>query len=427
MTTKPKRKFSILGLLFTTAPGYNYLKEIWIHKLTPAGKIWLFSMSLSALAGMITLTVPIYKLFLAMMFMYFYCSVTAFLFRPRLSLKGEIPRQVSAQQEIMVSMEVENCSSFPVFDLSISLFSPPASFVSESIDNIPSLKSGEKCPYNLQFKPLKRGVYNVIDVRGYSTFPFNFSRYWTGTLITFPITVLPLFYPLDGVVLSSVRKYQPGGVALTSNIGESPEYIGNREYRQGDQIKKIDFKSWARHGKPVVREFQEEYFNRIALVLDTYIPPGKKKPRDGFLNFEAAVSLTASIADKMASGEFIVDVFAAGPELYHFKSGRHITHFDSILEILACIDETRVNPFDTISPKLTEEIRQISSTICIFLDWDVPHENMLRAINESGSTVKLFIIRDGKTSIPWENASELCESVVLLDPSSVLKGGLGMV
>jgi hypothetical protein len=40
-------------------------------------------------------------------------------------------------------------------------------------------------------------------------------------------------------------------------------------------VRRIDFRSWARLGKPVVREYQEEYYCRIALILDTHVVPKK--------------------------------------------------------------------------------------------------------------------------------------------------------
>jgi len=81
--------------------------------------------------------------------------------------------------------------------------------------------------------------------------------------------VLPDFRPADAITVPGSARYQPGGIALTSNVGESPEYIGNRDYRAGDPLRRIDFRSWGRLAKPVVREYQEEYFSRIGVVLDT--------------------------------------------------------------------------------------------------------------------------------------------------------------
>jgi uncharacterized protein (DUF58 family) len=55
-------------------------------------------------------------------------------------------------------------------------------------------------------------------------------------------------------------KYQQGGVALASNVGQSDEFVALRDYRQGDPLRHIHWRSWARAGKPVVKEFEDEFF-----------------------------------------------------------------------------------------------------------------------------------------------------------------------
>ena len=43
-----------------------------------------------------------------------------------------------------------------------------------------------------------------------------------------------------------------------------------RDYRPGDPLQRIHWKSFARTGDPVVREYQDEFFERHALILDTF-------------------------------------------------------------------------------------------------------------------------------------------------------------
>ena len=78
----------------------------------------------------------------------------------------------------------------------------------------------------------------------------------------------------------------------------------------------------------------------MALVLDTCVRRGRVRTSRGFADLEAAVSLTASVADAMCGGEYIIDIFAVGPKLYVFRAGRHTAHFDNVLEILAAVRET---------------------------------------------------------------------------------------
>ncbi|TWU43810.1 hypothetical protein Q31b_13420 [Novipirellula aureliae] len=194
---------------------------------------------------------------------------------------------------------------------------------------------------------------------------------------------------------------------MTSDIGESPEYIGNREYVAGDSARRIDYRSWARLGRPIVREYQEEYYCRVALVLDTFVDARSKRrfanaSRDVDCEFEAAVSLSASIADALSRGEYLLDLFAAGPELYVFRAGRHTAHLENVLEILACVDACPKNPFEKVSPAISEELNNISTVIGVFLDWDASRAQLARTAAERGCRVVIYVVRDGETSEPIE-------------------------
>ena len=59
---------------------------------------------------------------------------------------------------------------------------------------------------------------------------------------------------------------------LFRSLGESFEFIGNREYRDGDSIRDIDWRATARLSRAIVREYREEYFMRVAVILDIKTP-----------------------------------------------------------------------------------------------------------------------------------------------------------
>jgi len=89
------------------------------------------------------------------------------------------------------------------------------------------------------------------------------------------LLVLPRRYTLPPIALPGSRRYQPGGVALAASIGNSEEFVSLRDYRAGDPLQRIHWKSYARAGEPVVREYQDEYFERHALILDTFADGGR--------------------------------------------------------------------------------------------------------------------------------------------------------
>ena len=178
-----------------------------------------------------------------------------------------------------------------------------------------------------------------------------------------------------------------------------------------------------------MREFHEEYYCRIALILDTYIPrPGGRysdflrgSPPEGYPELESGISLAAAVADSLAATEHLIDIFAAGPELHVFRAGRQIAHFDNVLEILASVEPCHTNTFDKVGPAVAEELHSITTAICIFLDWDASRESMVRTIIDAGCQLKLIIIRDDDTALPLP--SDLGD-VRLLSPKIIMAGGV---
>ncbi len=186
---------------------------------------------------------------------------------------------------------------------------------------------------------------------------------------------------------------------MSSGLGHSPEYVGNREYTSGEPVRRLDFKAWARTGKPVVREYQEEYYCRIALVLDTYVPY-KLAKGEAHPPFEAAVSLTAAISDALDLDEYLIDLFAAGPEFHVFRTVGGSNRLDAVLDILAAIDVSPDNPFREIAPRMADELEQISTAVCVFLDWDAVREEFCQRVLEAGCLLKVVVVRDGPTTLP---------------------------
>ncbi|MCA9015550.1 MAG: DUF58 domain-containing protein, partial [Planctomycetaceae bacterium] len=338
-------------------------KHYWYYRVTYPGKILLFAFFLSGV-GTISVSVPIYNLFSVLMALILIDGIVSWVFRPRCDLKGDFPAQTTAGQPAIGHFTVTNKGWLPIYDLAVSFrwLEKPLSQTDRD-DTLAYLPRGESVDVTVTIDAPQRGFYALPKLGVHTLFPFHLNRSGSAALPGKSLLVLPAFHQLTSVDLPVGSKFQPGGIALTSNVGESPEYVGNREYVPGEPARRLDFRSWARLGKPVVREYQEEYYCRIALILDTYMPTDpwlirklknmrqryQTKTDDGqSMNvLEAGISLTASIADALSRGEYLIDLFAAGPELYVFRAGRHTAHFDNVLEILSCVDRCPDDPFET--------------------------------------------------------------------------------
>jgi uncharacterized protein (DUF58 family) len=77
-----------------------------------------------------------------------------------------------------------------------------------------------------------------------------------------------------------------------ARTGASSEVIGTREYRSGDSLRQVHWRSTARAGKLVVKEFADQDQLTMAVVLD--LSAGGNLGTGKFSTFETALRLAAS-------------------------------------------------------------------------------------------------------------------------------------
>jgi uncharacterized protein (DUF58 family) len=196
---------------------------------------------------------------------------------------------------------------------------------------------------------------------------------------------------LPPIHLPGVRRYQAGGVALASSVGESEEFVSLRDYRPGDPLRRIHWKSWAKTGKPIVKEYQEEFFVRHALILDTFQKTGYSEV------FEEAVSIAASFAYSIQAQDSLLDLMFVGPDAYCFTSGRGLAYIDKMLEVLASVRACRNRPFNVLSPLVIERASLLSGCICILISWDEERKRFIGLLKELGVPLLVLVITEGNT------------------------------
>ncbi len=344
-------------------------------------------------------------------------------FYPRVKSKGALPERMIAGQQVRVPFLLTNPTKRTFYDLAIGFPELPAGMTHVNSDTfLPRLAPGESATLELTLLPDRRGAYTFAAPRCYSTFPLNLFRFGGTQRRDVSVLVHPDFQPLEAVEVAPDLRYQPGGVAFAGNVGESPEYLGNREFRPGDSPRKIDNRAWARLSRPIVKEFREEYYCHVALVLDTRITlRSRRQPSE---SFEAAVSLTAALAESLSRSERIIDFFAAGPDLYVFRSGRHTAGFENLLDILACVQPCRNNPFEVIAPVLADQLAQTSSVVFVLLDFDEAREQLLRLAVEAGCETKVLLVRDTPPTRSYSGAEAWSGPVQVIEPAALRGGGV---
>jgi len=158
-------------------------------------------------------------------------------------------------------------------------------------------------------------------------------------------------------------RYQTGGVALASRTGQALDLRGVRPYRAGDPVRHLHARSWARVGAPVVREFQEEYFSRIGVVVDTAVPEARR--------LEAILSLAAGVVAHLSRGEALIDLLVVGDRVHELTIGRHLGFLDQALDLLACVAPEKKRPDAALlAARLGEHLARLSCVVVVAAAWD---------------------------------------------------------
>jgi uncharacterized protein (DUF58 family) len=260
---------------------------------------------------------------------------------------------------------------------------------------VPPLLANGEIEANLELFPLRRGILHLAGVTLARPDPLGLFRSFVQIPAPQTVLILPKRYPLPPIALPGALRYQEGGVALAANVGRSEEFVALREYRHGDPLRHIHWRSWAKTGKPIVKEFEDEFFVRHALVLDTF----DEEPNSEIL--EEAISVAASFACTVLTQESLLDLLFVGNQSYCFTAGRGLAHADQMLEILASVKNCADKNIEALEQLVLNHVAVVSGCICVFQKWDAARKKFvgkLRALNVP--LLVLVVTPSGAKSLP---------------------------
>ena len=251
---------------------------------------------------------------------------------------------------------------------------------------LPDIAPKRHSQIQIKLIPLRRGIIYFQDISILKAEPLGLLQSAHKQSLQDSLVILPKRYPMPALKLPKGRRLLPGGISQVMSIGESTEFMSLREYKPGDPWQHIHWKSWARQGKPVVKEFQDEFFVRSALILDTFsqnIPSA---------HLEAAVSIASSCVERLSHQDNLLDLMFMGNQAHCFTSGRGLGETEDILELLACVQACNDKNIDSLYPLLQQYSEYLSACICVLQTWDKARERLLSYLETARIPYRCFII-----------------------------------
>lgn len=214
---------------------------------------------------------------------------------------------------------------------------------------------GQEVTASYQLNMFRRGVHKLAETELQTSFPFGMFR--ARVRVAQERTVL--IYPKVGDV--DLRQVLPQRVlnvgARASSLRGYDNFHSLREFRWGDNSKLIHWRVTARVGKTMLKEMDREQVKNVTLVLDTRVEPVPKRYRRYLL--ERGVSLAATLAQKLAVGNFGVDFVAFAPGFCHQRA-LHKQAIPQVLDVLATLDASETS-IDALVPQL----RNVGGTMIV--------------------------------------------------------------
>lgn len=381
-----------------------WLYNLYIGRLTPGGRVLLWGAIASTILQFGGLAEPMVYCFAACVCSLPAAMVAGIAFRPRLQMSRRMITFPSAGEIFSYRVSVRNTGTRVARNIVVEerglsadvrpVGDPPM---------IELLAPGEQVDVTLKLNCIRRGAYELEQLQGASLFPTGLFKSGQKVPIADRLLVFPRVADVGRLDIPQSRNHQPGGIAVASHVGESTEFLGMRDWRQGDRLRDIHWPSTARVGRLIAKEFQEEYFVRLAVVLDVDAPKARDAAR-----LERAVSLTAGITDVLARREYIVDIFAAGDDVYHFQAGRSLAYLGNILEILACVDPGRRLDTQGLQSVLLPEASRLSAVILVMMDWNEERATLVQVLKSHGLAVRVISMRSDR-HLDGLDASEIVE------------------
>ena len=400
------------------------------NRLTPTGGLLFGGMIASGIFGVDTRQSLSFQIFAFLAAILFLSLLSMLIFRGRFRIRRILPEYATVRQPVKYRMIVENLGrrrqqELVIYDELHTILPDFREFASAtdpkdkgrnwfdrvvgyprmisliqnkrgaSIQpiNIGDLQGHEQNEVMLELLPHRRGYIRFTRTRIARPDPLGLTRAMKTSRNEESLLILPRTYAVPPVQLQGRRKYQHGGMNLASTVGDSQEFMSLRDYIPGDPLRAIHWRSFAKLGHPVVKEFQDEFFVRQGLLLDTFIEGNSNAV------FEEAVSLAASFIVAERPQDALLDLMFVGAESYRFTSGRGLSQVENMLEILACVEPCYTPGFGNLNELIMRHAGETSGIICVLLDWDEKRQELVQTLTGMDIPVLVLLVTD-KPELP---------------------------
>lgn len=261
-----------------------------------------------------------------------------------LHITRSIPGRVRVGDDVRVGLKVANRDSrwTPIALLEDRF----AAFDPLQVAHEP-IAPGAEVHLELVRQAQRRGVFPSGHIAWECAAPFGLARTRRLFLVDSATKVVPRWVELTTFPILEPASSPSDVVHERARTGAGEEYLGVREYRPGDPPKTVHWRSSARAGHLIVREYEQEASVRVGLVL-----AGRDHGSAPDSSYEALVSAFASVGLYSLTTGHPIDAVRAGQTEPDYLASPNRTELLDWLASAAPLDASLTDAVKAILPRI---------------------------------------------------------------------------
>ena len=281
---------------------------------------------------------------------------------------------------------------------------------------VPRIGGGESVAITYQRGGLRRGVYEDWPAYFYSEGIIGLARHAGRARVSGRLAVLPDYVELGSLPLVDSFLHPQRTLQEVSSKGAGADFYGVREYRAGDPLRHVHWRTTARRGELVVREFEREMGAPLVVLVDNRADvEGAGEALDAGARLAASIVLYAFHA-----GHPVTMAAMRGGELETFR----VSGFHAALRWLAALEPEGTLGLAPQAHLLGRELTPGCFFCCVTPAADMDVESLERAFPPMCRVAMVLVDAasyspNGRTRRPASSPQRLLESLVRRPPAGI--------
>ena len=214
-------------------------------------------------------------------------------------------------------------------------------------------------PFALPGEKLRATTSAAATQRGPARFgPITITSEFPPGLVTYAVTLdlqdTVLIFPRQGAIQRRIlnpylSRLEHRDLVATLSASGDEEFAGLREFRDGDNPRRIHWKLLGRiPGEVIVREYEDARVRQAVILLDTFLPNASDRKRRSRL--ERAVSFAVALADALLAENYVLTFRTFAPEPVDLALEPRIGMLEELNIALAQLKPSRIHTVDELVP-----------------------------------------------------------------------------